>query len=112
VDALRHNRRVRRGYLGVQAQAVALPEAMRERLEQESGLLLTHIEPNSPAARSRLVQGDTLVTLNGRPLRSLSDLALLLNGDPGDGGQVTAQVVRGGQVRELPVAIGERTAQP
>ena len=112
VDALRHNRRVRRGYLGVQAQAVALPEAMRERLKQESGLLLTHIEPNSPAARSRLVQGDTLVTLNGRPLRSLSDLALLLNGDPGDGGQVTAQVVRGGQVRELPVAIGERTAQP
>jgi S1-C subfamily serine protease len=107
VEALRHNKRVRRGYLGVQAQAVALPEALRERLQQESGLLLIHVEPNSPAAQSRLVQGDTLVTFNGRPLRSLSDLALVLNGDAE---QAVAQVVRGGQVRELPVAIGERTA--
>lgn len=106
VEALRRNRRVRRGYLGVQAQSVALPDALRERLQQESGLLLLYVEPNSPAAQSRLVQGDTLVTLNGLPLRSLNDLALALNGDHADG-QVLAQVVRGGQVRELPVAIGE-----
>jgi S1-C subfamily serine protease len=109
VDALRHNQRVRRGYLGVQAQAVPLPEALRDRLQQESGLLLIHVEPNSPAAQSRLVQGDTLVTLNGQPLRTLGDLALVLNGDRGDD-QVLAQVVRAGQVRELPIAIGERTA--
>jgi S1-C subfamily serine protease len=109
VEALRHNKRVRRGYLGVQAQAVALPQALRDRLQQESGLLLIHVEPNSPAARSRLVQGDTLVTLNGQPLRSLGDLALVLNGDRGDEAAV-AQVVRAGQVRELPVTIGERTA--
>ena len=109
VDALRHNRRARRGYLGVQAQAVPLPEALRERLQQESGLLLIHVEPNSPAAQGRLVQGDTLVKLNGQPLRSLHDLALVLNGDQGEGPAV-AQVVRGGQVREVPVTIGERTA--
>jgi S1-C subfamily serine protease len=109
VEALAHNRRVRRGYLGVQAQAVALPEALREHLRQESGLLLIHVEPNSPAAASRLVQGDTLVTLNGQPLRSLNDLALVLNGDRGDSPAV-AQVVRAGQVREVPLAIGERTA--
>ncbi len=109
VEALRQNRRVRRGYLGVQAQAVALPEVLRERLHQESGLLLIHVEPNSPAAQSRLVQGDTLVTLNGQPLRSLNDLALVLNGDRGED-KLVAQVVRAGQVRELPIAIGERTA--
>jgi S1-C subfamily serine protease len=107
VDALRHNQRVRRGYLGVQAQAVALPQTLRDRLQQESGLLLIHVEPNSPAAKSRLVQGDTLVTLNGQPLRSLSDLALVLNGAQGDG-RAVAQVVRAGHVRELPVTIGER----
>lgn len=109
VEALRQNKRVRRGYLGVQAQAVALPEVLRERLHQESGLLLIHVEPNSPAAQSRLVQGDTLVTLNGQPLRSLNDLALVLNGDRGED-KLVAQVVRAGQVRELPIAIGERTA--
>jgi hypothetical protein len=53
------------------------------------------------------VQGDTLVTLNGQPLRSLSDLALVLNGAQGDG-RAVAQVVRAGHVRELPVTIGER----
>ncbi len=108
VEALKNNKRVRRGYLGVQAQAVPLPDALRERLRQESGLLLIHVEPNSPAAQSRLVQGDTLVTLNGQPLRSLSDLALVLNGDSGEE-QVLAQLVRGGQVRELPIALGERS---
>ena len=49
------------------------------------------------------------MTLNGQAVRSLGDLALVLNGDRASD-QVVAQVVRGGQVRELPVAIGERAA--
>ena len=72
VEALLSGRPVRRGYLGITAQPVPLPEAVRQHLGQETGLLLTHVEPKSPAEQSRLIQGDTLVTLNGRPVRSLA----------------------------------------
>ncbi len=107
VDALLSGRPVRRGYLGITAQPVPLPEAVRQRVGQETGLLLTHVEPRSPASLSRLIQGDTLVTLNGHPVRSLTDLQAVLNGDQ-VGERVPARVVRAGAVQELSVTIGER----
>jgi S1-C subfamily serine protease len=107
VEAVLSGRPVRRGYLGITALPVPLPDVVRERLGQETGLLLTHVEPKSPAEKSRLIQGDTLVTLNGRPVRSLPDLQAVLHGDP-VGGQVQARVVRAGALRDLDVTIGER----
>ena len=107
IEAILSGRPVRRGYLGITAQPVPLPDAVRQRLNQETGLLLTHVEPKSPAEKSRLIQGDTLVTLNGRPVRSLAELQAVLNGDQ-VGERVPARVVRAGAVRELDVTIGER----
>ena len=107
VEAVLSGRPVRRGYLGITAQPVPLPQAVRQHLGQETGLLLTHVEPKSPAEQSRLIQGDTLVTLNGRPVRNLAELQAVLNGDP-LGQPVPARVVRAGAVRELSVTIGER----
>jgi S1-C subfamily serine protease len=107
VEAVLSGRPVRRGYLGIVAQPVPLPEAVRQRLNQETGLLLTHVEPKSPAEQSRLIQGDTLVTLNGQPVRSLADLQAVLKGDQASA-PVPAKVVRAGTVRELDVTIGER----
>ena len=49
VEAVLSGRPVRRGYLGVTAQPVPLPEAVRQHLGQETGLLLTHVEAKSPA---------------------------------------------------------------
>ena len=108
VEAVLSGRPMRRGYLGVTAQPVALPEAVRLHLGQETGLLLTHVEPRSPADKSRLIQGDTLVTLNGQPLRSLGDLQTVLSGEQA-GARVPARVVRAGAVRELDVTLGERS---
>lgn len=107
IEALLSGQSVRRGYLGVTAQAVPLPEALAEKLGQATGLLLTHIEPRSPADRSRLIQGDTLVTLGGRPLRSLADLQAVLGGEPA-GTDVALTLVRAGAVRNASVTLGER----
>ena len=107
VETVLAGRTVRRGYLGVTAQAVPLPAALAETLGQTTGLLLTHIEPRSPADRGRLVQGDTLVTLNGKPLRSLQDLQLVLGtNDPGR--EAPVRLVRAGAVREARVVLRER----
>ena len=60
-----------------------------------------------PAGRSGLMLGDTLVTLNGKPVRSLESLLAAL-GDDVVGRRVPARLVRGGQVRDISVLVGER----
>lgn len=107
VDALLTHGKVKRGYLGVGAQPVRLPQALAEQLDQEIGLMLLSVESGSPAERGGLLQGDILVALDGYPLQSVDELLTLLSGDR-VGSQVTVRVVRGGQIIELTVQVGER----
>lgn len=106
VEAILTRGGVRRGYLGVGAQPVRLPEALARQLGQETGLLLVGVEPGSPAERGGLLMGDTLVTIDGQPLRHLDDLLDYLGADRiGSAAQV--RVVRAGQMSEQTVTIGE-----
>jgi S1-C subfamily serine protease len=108
-DSLKAHGRVRRGFLGVNAQAVRLPTSQVEALGQETGLLLAAVEPNSPAEAGGLMVGDILVSVDGQPVRQMDDLMAALAGDR-VGKQVTVRYVRGGQTAEAPVTVGERAA--
>jgi S1-C subfamily serine protease len=104
---LQQHGRVRRGYLGVSAQPVRLPANLAGSVGQETGLLLVAVEADSPADRGGLLLGDTVVALDGQPVRHMDDLMALLSGDR-VGRSVSARVVRGGQAQDLQVTIGER----
>jgi S1-C subfamily serine protease len=108
VETLLTHGRVRRGYLGVGAQPVRLPERLGQQLSQETGLLLVSVEPDSPAEQGGLTLGDTIVTLDGQPVRHLDDLLGLLSGDR-VGKAVPVRILRGGQVQDLQVVVGERS---
>jgi S1-C subfamily serine protease len=107
VETLLTHGRVRRGYLGISTQPVRLPESLRQQLGQETGLLLVAVEEGSPGAKGGLVLGDTIVTFDGVSVRAYDDLIALLSGDK-VGQEVPAQIIRGGQMQEMKVAIGER----
>jgi S1-C subfamily serine protease len=107
VDALLRHGRVRRGYLGVGAQTVRLPKQVAEETGQETGLLLGSVEPASPAERSGLFMGDTLLSLAGQRTAHLDDLLAALSGDR-VGQTVPVRILRGGQVTEVSVVIGEQ----
>jgi len=107
VQVLLTHGRVRRGYLGVSAQAVRLPGGLTNQLGQETGLLLGSVEANSPAERGGLFMGDTIVALDGQPVRHLDDLLALLTGDRVDK-PVAVRIVRGGQVIDVKVVVGEQ----
>jgi S1-C subfamily serine protease len=107
VETLLVHGRVRRGYLGVGAQPVRLPAALAQQLGQETGLLLVSVEPGGPAEQGGLLLGDTIVALAGRPVVHMDDLLDGLSGER-VGVAMPVRVVRGGQVQELTVVVGER----
>jgi S1-C subfamily serine protease len=106
-DLVAHGQ-VRRAYLGVGIQPARLPTVLAEQLEQETGLLLVSVEPDSPAARAGLFMGDTLVTFDDQPVRHHDDLLSLLTGDR-VGATVVVRFDRGGQLQDLTVVIGEQS---
>ncbi|NDJ75535.1 MAG: PDZ domain-containing protein [Chloroflexi bacterium] len=107
VETLLAHGHVRRGFLGVSAQPVRLPETLAEELDQETGLLLVGVEPDSPAGEGGLLLGDTIVALDDEPVRHMDDLQALLGGDR-VGVTVPVQIVRGGAIMSVDVTIGER----
>jgi S1-C subfamily serine protease len=107
VEVLLAHGRMRRGYLGVSAQAVRLPAGLAGQVGQETGLLLGSVEPGSPAEDGGLFMGDTIVALDGQPVHHLDDLLALLSGDR-VGQTVPVRIIRGGQVSEMHVVIGEQ----
>jgi S1-C subfamily serine protease len=99
--------RMRRGYLGVSTQSARLPAALAEQVNQETGLLIVNVEPDSPADKGGLVLGDTIVALDGTAVRHHDDLLALLAGDRVDQ-KVPVSIVRGGELQTINVKIGVR----
>jgi S1-C subfamily serine protease len=95
--------RLRHGYLGIGVQ----PVAVRGKTEQESGLIILNVEPNSPADKAGLLLGDVLLTFDGKKMTDIDDLHGALRGDA-VGKTVKAAVLRGGAVIEVDVPVVER----
>ena len=107
VEALLTHGRIKRGYLGVSTQPVRLPAALSQQLNQETGLLLVSVEPDSPAEKGGLLFGDTIVAVAGSPIRQHEDLLAQLSADR-VGQEISMGIIRGGQVQDVKVVVGER----
>ena len=108
VTSLKEHGRVRRGYLGVSSHPIRLATSVAEKLGQTYGLILQNVEPDTPAHKSGLLQGDILVAIDGNAIEGMDDLQAVL-GAGSVGQSVMVKVVRGGEIKELPVTVGERT---
>ncbi|TMF92311.1 MAG: PDZ domain-containing protein [Chloroflexi bacterium] len=102
VASLRSEGRIKRPYLGIGTQEVPV----KGRVNQDSGLLIVAVEPQSPADKAGLMQGDTLVALDGTATKSLEDLYSGLRKIK-VGATQTVKVVRAGELKEFPVTVGE-----
>ena len=98
---------VKRGYLGILSQPVRLPDGQKLGLTQKGGLLVVGVEDGSPAGRGGLIVGDILATLDGQPVEDTDDLLVLLGSDR-VGRAVPVKLVRGGELEELKITVGER----
>ena len=103
---LKHGK-MSRGFLGVGTQPVKLPALVAEALKQETGLMVMTVESDSPAEKGGLFLGDTLVSLEGKALHTPETLRGMLSSEM-VGRAITLRVLRGGQLQDVSVTIGER----
>jgi len=101
--------RLKRGYLGIAGQPVALPAGQggADSSPERRALLVVSVTGGSPAAAAGILIGDVILDFDGQPVDSPEDLLDLLVGDR-VGRQVMLRVLRGGASSQLPVTVGER----
>jgi S1-C subfamily serine protease len=94
-DRLMTGKTQERAYLGIIANTVALPAEIAEQagLEQETGVMIFSVEPDSPARKAGLAMGDVLVKFNGKPVTDFIDLPRLLAEDV-VGKEVSVTIIR------------------
>jgi S1-C subfamily serine protease len=92
--------RIRRSFIGVAGQTVPLIRkvARYHHLKQETGVLVAGLEPDSPAARAGLLEGDILLALDGATTPAVDALHKLLTGDR-IGERAIVTFLRGVEVR-------------
>lgn len=111
--------RVIRGRLGVQLRnaPIAQDEARALGLPTTNGLIVTAIEPDSPAARAGLRAGDVLLAFDDKAIANADDLVAQVSATA-PGTRATVKYVRDGQERTQTLTIEElvldvdRTSQP
>jgi S1-C subfamily serine protease len=72
--------KILRGYIGVAGQNVPLHRRVVRfhDLPVESGVLVVSIEPNSPAQRADLINGDVIIGYDDQPIAGIDDLHKVL----------------------------------
>ena len=101
--------KVNRGRIGVTIQSVNKDLAESFGLDKPRGALVNAIEADSPAAKAGLETGDVILSVEGKPIESSSDLPRLV-GETKPGSALAMQVWRKGSTRDLRVTVGETPA--
>lgn len=106
-QSLASDGRVKQPYLGIGSQPVYLPEELRGKVGQDAGVMVISVEPGSPAADAGVLQGDTLVGIDGTEVTGMRSLFGALRG-VSVGSKAKLKLVRAGEVKEVEVTVGER----
>jgi S1-C subfamily serine protease len=84
---------VRRGWLGIAAQNLNLNRRIMRfhNIENTGAVLIIGIEPNSPAQRTGLREGDAIISINGHAVNSVDDVQrTLLDAKPEQPAKIVA----------------------
>ena len=106
-DQLISTGEVTRGWLGVSIQALDADLADSFGLDRITGALVTSVLPETPAEEAGIQRGDVLLTFDGKPVRGVKELQLLVaSSELGRG--VPVEVLRDGTRLTLEVKIVAR----
>jgi len=106
--------RIRRSYIGVGGQNTPVPreQARANGLAAASGVLVLSVEPESPASRAGLAEGDVILSLGERPVTGVDDLHRYLTDEQIGVSLPLTALRRGRRIRVTiePAELGGRAA--
>jgi serine protease Do len=111
LEQLKMHGKVARGWLGIQIQQVTPEIAGRLGLPGVEGALVARVGPGSPAAAAGFAQGDVILSINGRGIKRIHDLPLVIAEMP-IGEMAAVTVWRRNAVLSLRPVIVEMPANP
>jgi serine protease Do len=99
-----------RGWIGV--SAIDLPPTLREHFgaPADRGVLISAVEPGSPAESAGLRLGDVVYELRGEPVRSAGDLTRQISGG-GIGNEIEIVIARYGSEIHLDCIVSKAPSQ-
>lgn len=107
INQLTKFKKVKRGWLGVSIQDIDENTAKALGLDKPKGALIAAVQPNEPAEKAGMKDGDVVIALDGQSLDDASDLTRRVGNYP-PGRKVRLTVWRKGVVKDLTVVLGER----
>ena len=96
----------KRGRLGVQIQDLTQEFSDSLGYDSTDGAFVASVEPNSPAAQSKIQAGDIIIEFNDKKISSFKDLPKVVAETP-IGSQVVVKVWRNGEIINIDVKVGE-----
>ncbi|MCP5083221.1 MAG: Do family serine endopeptidase [Alphaproteobacteria bacterium] len=106
VADLKDDGNVTRGWLGVVIQSVTQDIAESLGLDQASGVIIADVQDGSPASKAGLRSGDTILTLEGKKVKSPRDLARKVAAiKPGE--KPSLELIRDGKTMTKEVTIAK-----
>ncbi len=99
--------KVTRGYIGASIQDVTPDIASSLGMKARDGALVADLTPGGPAEQAGLKAGDLVTKADGHDITSASDLTRQVGLARG-GDTIHLQILRDGQVREIPIKSGIR----
>jgi serine protease Do len=103
---LREKGRVARGRIGVVIQEVTRDLATSFGLDRPRGALVNSVEKGSPADKAGVEPTDIIVSFDGKPVESSSDLPRIV-GSTRPGSQSSLEVWRKGKTQKLSISVAE-----
>jgi serine protease Do len=110
IDSLRRGQRPSRGYLGVGLQPLDENIAESLGLPKDRGEIVRSVQPNEPAARAGLQQGDVIVRVAGRDVNPDQTVSYIVANTP-VGSRVPVEIIRGGRRQTITVTVGQRPTE-
>jgi len=99
--------KVARGYMGVTPGDLNPALARQFKVPDVSGVLVNQVEPDGPADKGGLKQGDVIRTYNGQMVDSVDRFRALVAAT-GPGSEVTVGILREGKPETLKITLGEQ----
>ena len=104
---LRDKGKVVRGFLGINIVNVDADRAAAFNLKTEDGAFVEQVEPGKPAEKAGVKPGDTIVKVDGVPVKDTRDLIGYVSGKA-PGSKVQLGVIREGKEINLTASLAER----